>query len=189
MSRKVVWRYGEKRVIAITPVARGLAVPVLATVLAAALVEFATSHVHFLHSMRTALWLVLVVPFAFVVATRTWRWRSHKVYVTNQRVILKGGALQQHRGEVELRDVVATQVDQRVRERLTRRGVVTLETRDTTMSLGLVRHPSALCRLIDRERMALPREDVAYDTVFDFDPPNVHNFEINPRRRRDRRAE
>ena len=189
MGRKVVWRYGEERVISITPVARGLTVPVLATVLAVVLIQLGTSHVHILHSVRTVLWVVLVVPCVFMVATRTWRWRSHKVFVTNQRVIIKGGVLQQHRGELELRDVLATRVDQRVRERLIRRGVVTLETRGATMSLGLVRHPSALCRLIERERMALPRDDVAYDTVFDFDPPGVHNFEINPRRRRDRRAD
>ncbi len=189
MGRKVVWRYGEERVISITPVARGLVVPALATVLAVTLAQLGTSHVHLLHTARTAVWLVLVVPCVFVLATRTWRWRSHKVYVTNQRVIMKGGALQQHRGEVELREVRSTRVDQRVRERLARRGVVILETRDTTMSLGVVRHPSALCRLIDRERLALTRDDVGYDTVFDFDPPNVHNFEINPRRRRDRRAD
>ncbi|MBW4078248.1 MAG: PH domain-containing protein [Acidobacteria bacterium] len=189
MSRKVVWRYGEERVITITPVARGLIVPVLATALVITLIELATMHVRFLYSVRAVLWLVLVVPCLFVVATRTWRWRSHKVYVTNQRVIVKGGALQHHRGEVALHDVVATQVDQRFVERLSRRGFVTLETREGAMHLGLVRHPSALCRLIDRERMALQRDDVAYDTVFDFDPPNVHNFEINPRRRFGRHGE
>jgi membrane protein YdbS with pleckstrin-like domain len=189
MSRKVVWRYGEQRVITITPVARGLAVPVLATALAVTLVELGTSHVHFLYSIRTALWIVLVLPCLFVVATRTWRWRSHKVYVTNQRVIIKGGALEQHRGEVALHDVVATQVDQRFLERLGRRGVVALDTREGAVYLGLVRHPSALCRLIERERLALQRDDVAYDTVFDFDPPNVRNFEMNPRRRHRRPVE
>lgn len=189
MSRKVVWRYGEERVITITPVARGLAVPVLATALAVTLVELGSSHVHLLHSISMVLWIVVVVPCLFVVATRTWRWRSHKVYVTNQRVIIKGGALKHHRGEVALGEVISTQVDQRLLERISRRGVVTLETREGTMYLGLVRHPSALCRLIERERMGLQRDDVAYDTVFDFDPPNVHNFEINPRRRHGRRVE
>jgi membrane protein YdbS with pleckstrin-like domain len=189
MSRKVVWRYGEERVITITPVARGLTVPVLATAVTITLIEVGSTHVHFLHSIRTALWIVLVVPCLIVVATRTWRWRSHKVYVTNQRVIVKGGALQHHRGEVALHDIVTTQVDQRLIERLSRRGFVTLDTREGAMHLGLVRHPSALCRLIERERMAIQRDDVAYDTVFDFDPPNVHNFEINPRRRYGRRAD
>lgn len=189
MGRKIVWRYGEERVITITPVARGLVAPILVTVLLALVVQFTTSHFHFLHATRGVLWLVLVGPCAFVVATRTWRWRSHKVYVTNQRVIIKGGALQPHRGEVELRDVLSSRVEQRVRERLTRRGFVTLETRAASVNLGLVRHPSALCRLIDRERMAIPRDEMAYDTVFDFDPPGAHNFEISPRRHRDRRVD
>lgn len=187
MGRKPKWRYGEERVISVTPVARGLLVPVFATVVAGVLVDLAVSHVHRLHSLHMILLLIFVVPCLLVVATRTWRWRSHKVHVTNQRIIVEGGVLRHYRSEVDLRDVIATHVDQRVHERLTRRGAVNLETRGGVMNLGVVHHPSALVRIIDQERAAIPVDDVAFDTVFDFEPPASHDFEINPRRRRDRR--
>lgn len=186
MSKKMVLRYGEERVISVTPVARGLVLPVLAAVLAAVLIEYGAGHVHFVHSLRVLLLLVFVMPCLVVVGTRTWRWRSHKVHVTNQRIIVEGGVLHHQRSEVDLRDVIATHVDRRFRERLARQGLVVLETRAGTMNLGVVHHPSALCRLIDQERAAYRGDDVTFDTVFDFDPPPPPDYEIHPRRRRDR---
>ena len=180
----MVLRYGEERVISVTPVARGLARPVLATVIGAVLVEYGVKHVHFLHSIHLILLAVVVGPCLVVVGTRTWRWRSHKVHVTNQRIIVEGGVLHHQRSELDLRDVVATHVDKRLRERLLRRGVVVLESGAGTISLGLVHHPSALCRLIDQERLASRDGDVPFDTVFDFDSPQSLDYEINPRRRR-----
>jgi len=51
-----------------------------------------------------------------------------------------------------LRDVIALRVDQRVTERLARRGVVVLETNAGSVMIGKLRHPGALVRLIDAER-------------------------------------
>jgi membrane protein YdbS with pleckstrin-like domain len=185
MGKKFAWRNGEQRVISVTPVARGLLLPVLATIIAAALIEYGAGHVQFLRSIHLILLLVFVVPCLFVVATRTWRWRSHKVHVTNQRIIVEGGVLHHQRSEVDLRDVLATRISQRFRERLTRRGTIALETRAGTMGLGVVHHPSALCRLIDLEREACRESDLAYDTVFDFDTPRANDFEVDSRHRRD----
>ena len=182
----MVLRYGEERVISVTPVARGLVVPALATVLAAVLIEYGAGHAHFLHSLHIPLLLIFVVPCLIVVGTRTWRWRSHKVHVTNQRIIVEGGVLHHQRSEIDLRDVVATHVDQRFRERLARRGLVVLESRAGTINLGAVHHPGALCRLIDQERAAYRDGDVAFDTVFDFNQPQPPDYEIPPRRRRER---
>lgn len=180
-------RYGEERVITVTPVAHGLLVPMFATVTSVVVVEYAAAHLHFVHSVRSWLLLVLAGPCLIVVATRMWRWRSHKVRVTSQRIIIEGGVLHHHRSEVDLRDVVATRVGQRLHERMTRRGVVLLETRSGTVNLGFVHHPSALCRIIDQERMAFAGDRLDFDTVFDFDPPRPHDFDMTPRRRRERR--
>lgn len=185
MSRKPIWRLAEVRVISVTPAAQGLALPVLATVVTAAIVELGVSKVHFLHSLHLVLLAIFVVPCLLVVATRAWRWRSHKVHVTNLRIIAEGGILRHYRSEVDLRDVTASHVDQRMSERITRKGVVTLETRAGTMSLGLVHQPRALVRIIDQERFALQDDDLDYDTVFDFDETDSHDYEIKPRRQRE----
>jgi len=87
-----------------------------------------------------------------VALTRTWRWRSHKVHVTNERIVVEGGVLHHQRSTVDLRDVIALRVDQRVTERLARRGVVVLETNAGSVMIGKLRHPGALVRLIDAER-------------------------------------
>jgi len=62
------------------------------------------------------------------VLTRLWRWRSHKIRVTSERVIVEGGVLRHYRSLVELRDVIAIRVEQRFVERVARRGSVILET-------------------------------------------------------------
>lgn len=179
-------RYEEQRIISVTPVAKGLLLPALALVTTTVAVQYGSAHVHLIRSLHTVLLVVLVVPCIVVLVTRVWRWRSHKVHVTNQRIVVEGGVLHHRRSDVEIRDIAATHIDQRVRERLMRRGMVILETRSGTMNLGVVHHPSALCRLIDNERLVLRGDEVAFDTVFDFDAPQSRDFEISPRRRRER---
>jgi len=186
VSRRLKVRYGERRVISVTPVARGLVAPVVGVALALVSVEFVAVHVRLFLSLRVPLLLIVAVPGLVLVVTRTWRWRSHKVHVTTQRVLVEGGVLHHRRSEVELSAIIATHVDQRFRERLSRRGAVYLETRGGTIDVGVVHHPGALCRVIDQERAA-HRDDAALDTVFDFDQPQAHDFETRPRRRRDRR--
>jgi membrane protein YdbS with pleckstrin-like domain len=183
MARTTKWRQGEEHVITVTPVSRGLFLPALICVVATALTWFGASHVHFVHTIRVALFCVLVLPGLFVFATRAWRWRSQKIHVTNQRVISEHGALRHTRDEVELRDVVTTHVGQHLKQRVFRRGVVALETQRGTLSLGVVRHPGALARLIDQERSQDNEAEIAFDTVFDYEAPQDHNFVMNPRKR------
>lgn len=174
--------------ITVTPLGRGLVVPLLGVIAAGAIVEIASMHVHLLHTYRAWLLLVLAGPCAVVLVTRTWRWRSRKVHLSTQRVIVEGGVLHHQRSAVELRDVTSIRIDQRVRERILKKGVVVLETRSGALRLGPVRHPDALARLIDHELANHPSSDVAFDTVFDFDSPQSHDFDMNPRRHRGRLA-
>jgi len=183
MGRRIEWREDEEVVVTITPVARGVIRPALLAVALGVGVQFGAFHVGFVHHHEATMLLVLVGPALLLVATRTWRWRSHKIQVTTQRIIVEGGVAHHFRTSVELPDVVATHVEQRVRERLTKRGTVLLETAAGTFLVGRVRHPDALCRLIDRERHPYAEAPVPYDTVFEFDDPSSHDYEIDPRRR------
>ncbi|MFZ1062570.1 MAG: PH domain-containing protein, partial [Acidimicrobiales bacterium] len=120
-------------------------------------------------------------------ATRLWRWRSHKVHLTSQRIVVEGGVLQHTTSEVELHNLVKTRIDQHWRDRLARRGVVVVETPAGTLNLGMVRHPAALCRLIDNERRYLIGGDVEKNAVFDFDAPGDEELDAGGRRHRGRR--
>jgi uncharacterized membrane protein YdbT with pleckstrin-like domain len=183
MAKKSKWRPGEHHVISVTPVGRGLWAPALAAIVASVLVWLAVNHVHFFDEYRVLLAAILVVPCLAVLVTRTWRWRSHKIHLTSQRIVVEGGVLQHTLSEVELRDVVKIRITQRFRDRLGRRGLINVETPSGTLTLGMVRHPGALGRLIDNER----RNDVvsvAYDTVFDYDAPQDHDFDVSGRKQR-----
>ena len=186
MGRTEQWREAEAHVITVTPVARGVVRPVLASLAIALLVQLGALHWPYLHRHEALALLLLVGPAFMIVVTRTWRWRSHKIHVTNQRIVVQGGVAHRFRTSVELDDVVATRVEQRVRERMTRRGVVLVETAGATMHLGRVRHPAALLRVIDRERAPRTNERISLNTVFDFDDPSNHEFALEARRRRGR---
>src|SRR5579863_7227349 len=170
------------KIISVTPVARGTLRPCLSGVVLLGLVIFGAQHVLFIHQHETVFSLILAGPFAVVALTRTWRWRSHKVHVTNERIIVEGGVLRHHRSAVDLRDVVALRIDQRVSERLTRRGVVVLETNGGAIMIGKLRHPGALVRLIDAERANNQISPVPFDTVFGYEDPEPFDYEVRPRR-------
>src|SRR5580698_11314525 len=180
----MILREGEMKIISVTPVARGLVRPVLVGVVMLALVLFGAKHVHFIHHHEMLLGLILAGPFALVALTRTWRWRSHKVHITNERIVVEGGVLHHQRSTVDLRDVVALRVDQRVAERLTRRGLVVLETNGGSILIGKLRHPGALVRLIDAEPANAQIDPVPFDTVFGYDEPDPFDYEVRPRRQR-----
>jgi uncharacterized membrane protein YdbT with pleckstrin-like domain len=180
----MILREGEMKIISVTPVARGTLRPCLTGVVLLALVIFGAKHVLFIHQHETWFGLILAGPFALVALTRTWRWRSHKVHVTNERIVVEGGVVHHHRSVVNLRDVVAIRVDQRVSERLTKRGVVVLETNGGSIVIGKLRHPGALVRLIDAERANNQVESVPFDTVFGFEEPEPFDYEVRPRRHR-----
>jgi len=181
-----VLREGEVRIISVTPVSRGISRPVLVAIVLVALVIFGAQHVHLVHQHEMLLAVLLAGPFALVALTRTWRWRSHKVHVTNERILVEGGVLHHSRSAIELRDIAALRIDQRVSERLTRRGVIYLETVAGTISIGKLRHPSALCRLIDAERFNAESVPVALGTVFSYDDPEPFDYEVQPRNSRGR---
>jgi membrane protein YdbS with pleckstrin-like domain len=180
MSRRDLWREGEVRVISVTPVSKGVVRPFLLTVVTLALIVEAAARFVYVHRFEELLSVVFVLPLLAVTLTRIWRWRSHKIHVTNERVIVEGGVMRHQRTTVELRDVLSTRVDQRVSERLTRRGFVFLETPGSTMPVGLVRYPSALCRLIDAERIASDDAGFPLDTVFTYDDPDRYQLEMRP---------
>lgn len=186
MGRIEQWREGEVHVITVTPVARGVVRPLLASLAIALLVQLGALHWRYLHRHEALALLFLVGPAFMIVVTRTWRWRSHKIHVTNQRIVVQGGVAHRFRTSVELEDVIATRVEQRVRERMTRRGAVMVETSGATMHIGRVRHPAALLRVIDRERAPSANDRVPLNTVFDFDDPLTHEFALEARRRRGR---
>jgi membrane protein YdbS with pleckstrin-like domain len=187
MGRRLVLREGEVKIISVTPVSRGVGRPLLCVVATVVLVVEGARHISFLHRHELLVGLIVIGPFVLVLLTRVWRWRSHKVHVTNQRIVLEGGVLGHHQSAIELRDVIATRVDQRVTERLTRRGSLLLETAAGPVALDQVRHPSALCRLIDLERAVHPELSLPLDTIFSFDQPEQFDYEVRPRRRRSAR--
>jgi uncharacterized membrane protein YdbT with pleckstrin-like domain len=175
----MVWREGEESLISITPVSEGLFRPFLSLVTVIALVQYGAGHVKLLHQHESLLLLILAGPCLLVFLTRTWRWRSYKVRVTNERIIVEGGVARHFRSSIELRDVITSRVDQRVVERLTRRGSVWLETPAGTMDIGRVRHPAALCRLIDLQRSDYRNDVVPLDTIFEFEHPDPHDYVVN----------
>jgi len=186
MATRTILREGEVRIISVTPVSRGISRPVVVAIVLVALVILGAQHVHIVHEHQMLLGVLLAGPFALVALTRTWRWRSHKVHVTNERILVEGGVLHHQRSAIELRDIAAIRIDQRVSERLTRRGVIFLETVAGTISIGKLRHPGALCRLIDAERFNEAAVPSAYDTVFSYDEPEPFDYEVQPRHGRGR---
>jgi hypothetical protein len=180
MSRRGLWREGEVRIISVTPVSRGVVRPALVTVTTLALIVEGSSRYADVHRFEEVLLVVFVIPLALVTLTRTWKWRSHKIHVTNERIIVEGGVLRHQSSAVEMRDVFATRVDQRVTERLTRRGLVYLETTGAVVPIGLVRHPAALCRLIDAERNAAHAVGDPFDTVYTYEDPEASPYEVLP---------
>lgn len=160
MSRRLRLENGETLVISVTPVAQGLLAPVALFILLEALVVWLATVWSLLHDYEAIVLFAVGMLPAVVVLSRSWRWRSNKVTLTTQRVVVEGGVLGRYSTQVNLGDVFATHADQTFVERLRRRGVVLLETHSGTVMLGPVRHPAALRRLVDRSR----RDHVAPET-------------------------
>lgn len=161
-----------------TPVGRGLARPILALVTAIVLVQYGAARYEWVHQHRVVLGAVLAGPAALLVATRLWQWRSHKIHVTSERVVVEGGAVRRHSRSMELSDILATRVEQRFSERVTRRGELYVETLAGSQYLGRVRHPGALARLVDRERARRAHDVAGQGTDFHFDavaPPGFYD--------------
>lgn len=183
MQGRSALRENEHRIISVTPVVSGLLRPLLSLATSLVCVDFVVTHIHALSSHEGLLLLIFVGPCLVVVGTRTWRWRSHKLHVTNQRVIAEGGVATRFTNAVELRDILGTRIDQSFIERLLRRGEVVLDTASGPFYSGLVSHPAALCRLIDSERATPSTGNVPLDTVFEADLQPDRAFEVRPRTR------
>jgi hypothetical protein len=189
MGRRGLWREGEVRIISVTPVSRGVIRPFLLTLTTLLLVIEGSARFVYVHRFEEALMLIAVLPLFLVTLTRTWQWRSHKIHVTSQRIIVEGGVLRHYQSAIEMRDVLTTKVDQRVAERLMRRGYVYVDTRDATFPVGLIRQPAALCRLIDSERNAQVFQGDPYDTVYTYEDPDASPYEVLPDQWQRRRYE
>ena len=161
----------ESRVVEVTPVARGVAGPLLLVVSWSLAMEYGARHYSSVHRFDSLLLGLVVIPGVVVLVTRTWRWRSHKVHVTSKRIVVEGGVVQHFRSAIDLRDVLATRVEQRWGERLLRRGSVVIDTPAGVVRVGRLRHPGALCRLIDAQRAAHQREQWPFDSVLADDTP------------------
>ena len=189
MSRRVLWREGEVRVISVTPVSRGVIRPFLLTVTTLAL--DCRGGVALLLGHRAEDWLVVVLVLAVraVTLTRTWRWRSHKVHVTNERMIIEGGVLRHYRTSIELRDVLGTRVDQRVSERFTRRGFVTSRRGGLSFPLGHVVIPVRSAASSTPSASAATSSTFPLDTIYTYEDPEPYQFEMQPDQWQRRRYE
>jgi membrane protein YdbS with pleckstrin-like domain len=189
MQGRSALRENEHRIISVTPVVSGLLRPLLSLATSLVAVNFIATHIRALSSHEGLLLFIFAGPCAVVVGTRTWKWRSHKLHVTNQRVIAEGGVATRFTNAVELRDILGTGIEQSFVERLLRRGEVVLDTASGPFYSGLVSHPAALCRLIDSERATPPSGNVPLDTVFEANLQPDRVFETRPRRRIDGESE
>ena len=183
MQGRTTLRENEHRIISVTPVVSGLFRPLLSLATSLVFVDFMVTHVHFLSSREALLLFIFAGPCAFLVGTRTWKWRSHKLHVTNQRVIAEGGIATRFTNAVELRDISGTRIESTLLERTLRRGEVVLDTASGPFYSGLINHPAALCRLIDSERATPAYGNLPLDTVFEANLEPSRSFEVRPRRR------
>jgi uncharacterized membrane protein YdbT with pleckstrin-like domain len=180
MGRGAIWREGESPSISVTPVSRGVVAPLALALALGGLVVVGAQHWSVLRTREGWALLVVVAPVVVLLLTRTWRWRSHKVHVTNERLLLERGVTRRFHTSIEMRDVTAVRVEQGLGQRLRRRGSLFVETAGGTFHVGVVRHPSALARLIDAERTRVPVDRLAFDTVFDFEDPSPPGFRLFP---------
>jgi len=183
MPGRSTLRENEHRIISVTPVVSGLFRPLLSLATSLVFVDLMVTHIYSLSSREGLLLFIFAGPCAFVVGTRTWKWRSHKLHVTNQRVIAEGGVATRFTNAVELRDVLGTRIEQSFIERSLRRGEVVLDTASGPFYSGLVNHPAALCRLIDSERATPSSGNLPLDTVFEANLQPERVFEVRPQKR------
>lgn len=143
----------------VTPISRGLIGPSVTSLVVIAAIWASAATWTWADQNAAALSIVLVGPCGVVLGGRLWRWRSHKIVVTNQRIIQYGGVARRHSSGIDLIDVTVTRTDQRWFERLTRRGAVIVETPAGSFVLERVRRPDSLARVIDHQRVQLRRVD------------------------------
>jgi hypothetical protein len=189
---RLILREDERSIVRVTPLVGGVARPAVLTVVVTALLIVADHRFTWVARHHWTLAAVVMGPPALVTLTRTLRWRRHAIVVTNQRVVTMSGVLARQSSSAELGDITVVHVDQRLHERVRRRGAVLLDFADGSWSLGVVRHPGALARLIDTQRRREPEpswldEPLVEPEDVGFSLPSHVTLLDEYRRRRDRR--
>ena len=186
--RKNAWREDEIHIVSVTPVPFGLIGPVLSFVALAALLVAGSESFQFVRGHWPILALVILGPTALLILTRTWRWRSHRITVTSHRIEIAHGTIRRQNDFVYFDHLVGVHTQRRVRDRLARRGGVTIETQEGPLHLGTFRHADSLVRVIQHQRDASARDAIPLDTTFDFEMPAPYTPRLI-RRRSHRRTE
>jgi len=180
--KKSDWLDDEVHIVSVNPVPFGLAGPVLSF---AAFVSLLVAGYESFGLVRQHIFpvaLVVLGPTALVIATRTWRWQSHRVTVTSHRIVISRGTIRRRDEFVPLEFLVGVHTQRRLRDRLARRGGVTIETHQGPLFLGYFRHPDSLVRVIQHQRDAFARDSIPLDTSFDFEMPQPYSPRIVRRR-------
>ncbi len=135
--------------VSVTPISPGLTRPWILLLAVVATIREIVDVVHGAEHWQPWLYLVLAGPVLVVALARSVRWRSHKIHVHDYGVTVERGLGRRGRSSVAWADITAVDVEQGLRDRLSGRGQVVLETAAGTWPLGLVRHPMALARVIE----------------------------------------
>lgn len=152
MTQRFRLRSTERMIVSVTPSPQGLVGPLVAVaILVFAIVE--TSHfIETVAHYQQQVFVLLVGPAVIVALTRTWRWRSMKIVVTSEQIVMLRGVVRRTMIAIALDSVVTVSVHQRLRDRLTRKGTIGIETLNQSLTFGPLRHPGALVRLIEQAR-------------------------------------
>lgn len=134
--------------VSVTPISPGLTRPWILLLAVVATIREVVDVVHGAGRWQPWLYAVLAGPVLVVALVRSVRWRSHKIHVQDYGVTIEAGLGRRRRTSVAWADIAAVEVRQGLRDRLSVRGQVVLETPTGTWTLGLVRHPMALARVI-----------------------------------------
>ncbi|MGC8498166.1 MAG: PH domain-containing protein [Acidimicrobiales bacterium] len=135
--------------VSVTPISPGVTRPWILLLAVVATIREVVDVVHGAGRWQPWLYAVVAGPVLVVALGRSLRWRSHKIHVHDYGVTVERGLGHRGRSSVAWADIATVEVQQSLRDRLSGRGQVVLETATGTWTLGLVRHPMALARVIE----------------------------------------
>ncbi len=179
VSRRFAVGNGERVVVSVTPSAWGVRVPAVAVLVAVTTVVGAGLKISLVHHYESEVLVALVGPPTLWWATRIARWRSHKIYVTSEQVVVEGGVLHRESFRVPIDSLVTVEVRQRLHQRVRRQGIIELVTTHDTVTLGPVHHPDALARVIEQQRRSQRPFRTSYGAIFEPTIPET-TWDGNP---------
>jgi membrane protein YdbS with pleckstrin-like domain len=175
----------SQTIIRVTPIRAGTSSSVVTALVVAGAVVVARGHIHrFVHVYDVV--GALIVAFVGIRAlTRVIRWRSHSIVVAPRHLEISRGLVRRHVQHVSLDHVISIHTDRSIRSRVARRGEVLLETTDGTISLGRLRQPRALVRVIELQRERLGRRPLDSGVLDDSTDIRSflhapHHFDVDP---------